>query len=119
MRFWNIYICVTIICENPGTRWYTLMVTMRRRPRPARMVWQFIWVWEFICHVFLGNESHGWNEVKLSTNSSNAAKPSVAGGKKPYLKPAVRHEQVFETMALRCGKLNVTQSSCHFNRKVS
>jgi hypothetical protein len=39
--------------------------------------------------------------------------------RKPYRKPAVRHEQVFETRALQCGKANVTQSSCRFYRKVS
>jgi len=39
--------------------------------------------------------------------------------KKPYLKPAFRHEQVFETMALACGKLNPTQSTCRTNRKTS
>jgi len=46
---------------------------------------------------------------------------SAAGDapKKPYLKPAFRHEQVFETMALACGKLNPTQSQCRTNRKNS
>lgn len=39
--------------------------------------------------------------------------------RKPYEKPAVRHEQVFETSALTCGKVQVTQGSCHFNRKTS
>ena len=39
--------------------------------------------------------------------------------KKPYLKPAFRHEQVFETMALACGKINPTQGACRLNRKTS
>jgi len=39
--------------------------------------------------------------------------------KKPYLKPAFRHEQVFETMALACGKINATQRQCRSNRKNS
>ena len=39
--------------------------------------------------------------------------------KKPYLKPAFRHEKVFETMALACGKINATQQSCRANRKNS
>ena len=39
--------------------------------------------------------------------------------RKPYRKPAVRHERVFETRALTCGKVNITQGSCHFNRKTS
>jgi hypothetical protein len=39
--------------------------------------------------------------------------------KKPYVKPMVRHERVFETMALTCGKVQTTQSGCHHNRKTS
>ena len=39
--------------------------------------------------------------------------------KKPYQKPAFRHEKVFETSALSCGKVQTTQSSCHSNRKLS
>jgi hypothetical protein len=68
---------------------------------------------------FIRDESDGLIEVKLSTNFSNAAKPSADGGKKPYHKPAVRHERVFETMALHCGKISATQSSCKFHRKAS
>jgi hypothetical protein len=41
------------------------------------------------------------------------------GVRKPYRKPAVRHEQVFETRALSCGKIGSTQSGCHFNRSHS
>ena len=37
--------------------------------------------------------------------------------KKPYWKPTFRHELVFETMALACGKVNATQSQCRFNQK--
>jgi hypothetical protein len=40
-------------------------------------------------------------------------------GKKTYAKPEVRFERVFETMALSCGKIDATQSSCTFNRKTS
>ncbi len=39
--------------------------------------------------------------------------------RKPYQKPAVRFEKVFETRALTCGKVHVTQGSCRFNRKTS
>ena len=42
-----------------------------------------------------------------------------APGKKPYTKPEVRHEKVFETMALACGKLRATQAQCRFMRKRS
>jgi hypothetical protein len=48
--------------------------------------------------------------------------PTAAPGdspKKPYLKPAFRHEKVFETMALACGKINPTQGACRTNRKNS
>jgi hypothetical protein len=44
------------------------------------------------------------------------AQPAV---RKPYQKPAVRHERVFETSALTCGKVQNTQASCHGNRKTS
>jgi len=39
--------------------------------------------------------------------------------KKPYRKPEFRFERVFETLALACGKIHVTQGQCHFNRKKS
>lgn len=40
--------------------------------------------------------------------------------KKPYRKPEVRFESVFEVSALSCGKIGgSTQDRCHFNRKVS
>jgi hypothetical protein len=41
------------------------------------------------------------------------------GNKKPYRKPALRHERVFETQALSCGKVQTTQGPCHYNRKTS
>lgn len=47
------------------------------------------------------------------------AKESKKSARKPYQKPAFRHERVFETMALACGKLHPTQSQCRFNRKNS
>ena len=39
--------------------------------------------------------------------------------KRPYVKPAFRHERVFETMALACGKISATQASCRVNRRNS
>lgn len=42
-----------------------------------------------------------------------------ATGRKAYVKPAFRHEQVFETMALACGKVSGTQLSCRTNIKNS
>lgn len=39
--------------------------------------------------------------------------------KKPYVKPAFIRERAFETMALSCGKVNITQGQCKLNRKNS
>ena len=39
--------------------------------------------------------------------------------RKPYRKPAVRHEQVFETRALSCGKVSTTQGQCAYSQKTS
>ena len=40
-------------------------------------------------------------------------------GKKPYQKPSFKHEKVFETMALACGKISSTQQTCRQVRKNS
>ncbi len=39
--------------------------------------------------------------------------------RRPYLKPEFRHESVFETMALACGKVNTTQGACRSRRNAS
>jgi len=39
--------------------------------------------------------------------------------RKPYHKPTVRHERVFEVRALTCGKVNTTEAQCHYQRKTS
>lgn len=39
--------------------------------------------------------------------------------KKPYQKPGFRYEKVFETMALACGKVSITQKHCQFRRMTS
>ena len=39
--------------------------------------------------------------------------------KRPYQKPVVRYERVFEVQALTCGKVQGTEGECHFNRKSS
>ena len=44
---------------------------------------------------------------------------STAPEKKPYEKPAFVREQVFETMALACGKINPTSGPCRSVRKTS
>jgi hypothetical protein len=63
--------------------------------------------------------------MKADMANSEPVKQNVpAGGGKPaakkqYTKPEVRHEVVFETMALSCGKIQSTQGPCHSNRKSS
>ena len=42
-----------------------------------------------------------------------------AAGKKPYEKPSFVREQVFETMALACGKIGTTSGACRIVRKNS
>lgn len=44
---------------------------------------------------------------------------SDRAAKRPYVKPAFRHERVFETMALACGKVSATQATCRTNRRNS
>ena len=55
-------------------------------------------------------------EEKDRQPAEGETKPTT---KKPYVKPEVRHERVFETMALTCGKVQSTQSGCHRARKTS
>jgi hypothetical protein len=50
----------------------------------------------------------------------SAHKPKEAEAvKKPYRKPELRFERVFEVMALVCGKVFNTQLSCRGSRKAS
>ena len=52
--------------------------------------------------------------------SEKRQQPATAGKqKKLYQKPAFRYERVFETLALSCGKIGATVSSCQFSRKTS
>jgi len=43
----------------------------------------------------------------------------TGSGKKAYEKPSFVREQVFETMALACGKINPTSGPCKSVRKAS
>lgn len=57
-------------------------------------------------------------EKYQKTNDQNVREKDTA--KKPYKKPEFRHERVFETMALACGKISNTVAGCRgFNRKAS
>lgn len=49
----------------------------------------------------------------------NAQLQSEPTPKKPYQKPAFRHEKVFETLALICGKISATQAGCQASKKNS
>jgi len=55
----------------------------------------------------------------MNTQNPKAAETPEQLAKKPYHKPAFRHERVFETRALVCGKVNGTQGACASNRKTS
>ena len=52
-------------------------------------------------------------------HSDPGAPADRLAAKKSYQKPAFRHERVFETRALVCGKINGTQGACASNRKTS
>jgi len=54
-----------------------------------------------------------WNSNK------NVVEETCRTPKKPYQEPAFRHERVFETMALTCGKMSATEFQCRFNRRTS
>lgn len=47
----------------------------------------------------------------MATNDFSSETPKTLATKKPYEKPSFRHEQVFVTTALSCGKVG-TQISC-------
>jgi len=55
------------------------------------------------------------NSIKLA--EKDAAPGS--GDRKPYSKPSFRFEQVFETMALQCGKISGTSAACNSSKMVS
>jgi len=56
---------------------------------------------------------------KKQTNQVTGQPEIEPGARKPYQKPALRYERVFETSALTCGKVQTTQGTCHQNRKTS
>ena len=58
-------------------------------------------------------------EQRPSGPLSDREPPAGAAAKKPYQKPAFQREQVFETMALACGKVNPTSGACKAVRKNS
>jgi hypothetical protein len=57
-------------------------------------------------------------EQDWNTGKENAGE-SRRMAKKVYQEPAFRHERVFETMALSCGKIQPTSFGCHAIKKLS
>jgi hypothetical protein len=55
----------------------------------------------------------GWKMTEENAGESRRT------AKKPYQEPAFRHERVFETMALSCGKIEPTSFSCIHKRMSS
>ena len=57
----------------------------------------------------------------MNTNSTDQKERLASAGdtkrapKRPYVKPEVRHERVFETRANTCGKVQTTQGACAIN----
>jgi hypothetical protein len=49
----------------------------------------------------------------------SATAEAKSNSRRPYVKPQVRHERVFETQALSCGKVSPVQGTCSLNRKNS
>lgn len=56
---------------------------------------------------------------KPAPGSDDADAGTTPSGKKPYRKPEFVREQLFETMALACGKTNPTIGQCRTVRKNS
>ena len=53
------------------------------------------------------------------TNSIGEPTATAGEERKPYRKPAFRFEQVFETMALQCGKVEGTSGACNMVKMAS
>jgi hypothetical protein len=47
------------------------------------------------------------------------AAEAAGEARKPYCKPSFQFEQVFETMALQCGKIGSTSFSCAHSSSAS
>ena len=55
----------------------------------------------------------------ISGSFNDRDTPEGGGAKKPYEKPSFQREQVFETMALACGKINPSSGACKAVKKNS
>jgi hypothetical protein len=59
------------------------------------------------------------SDKHASDPTDGTAGAADTAAKKPYQKPAFVREQVFETMALACGKINPTSGACKAVKKNS
>ncbi len=57
--------------------------------------------------------------TKTSKPPASTTISATEPGKRPYKKPAYTYDQIFETMALACGKISGTQGACNQVRKLS
>jgi len=55
----------------------------------------------------------------MSEKSTTRSREATPTARKPYQKPSFRHERIFETMALACGKIHPNNPNCKINRKSS
>ena len=55
----------------------------------------------------------------MTMNDSSLDNTRGSTPKKPYEKPTFRHEKVFITSALACGKISNTQQGCAGQTKIS
>jgi hypothetical protein len=74
--------------------------------------------WLCSTSVAIGGKISGVSLMPMD-HSPSEQPHAAANDKKPYEKPAFRHEQVFVTTALSCGKITVSQTGCGLNTKVS
>jgi hypothetical protein len=58
-------------------------------------------------------------EEKNAEQKLGEAENSTSCGRKPYVKPAFRHERVFETTAAACGKTSWYTYHCRYFLKLS
>jgi len=58
-------------------------------------------------------------QAQRRTAAAEKTTDQAGKAKKPYQKPSFRHERVFETMALACGKISTASSACPLNSKNS
>lgn len=84
----------------------------------------------YSCYTLSGNAPHHlivaqpgggvWTDMREKNQKASENIADQKGTpKRPYKKPEFKHEKVFETMALACGKIHPTVQGCRFNRKFS